>query len=84
LLDKILVEVNIPGANKSYDVYIPLRIKLHEVISLLAVSLAELSHGYIISKEEAVICDKLTGIILDINMSAEEHGLINGSKLMLI
>jgi hypothetical protein len=83
-LDKILVEIYIPGANKSYDVYIPLRIKLHEVMSLLAVSLTELSQGYIISKDDAVICNKLTGKILDINMSAEEHKLFNGSKLMLI
>lgn len=83
-MDKILVEVYLPAGNKSYDVYIPLKSKFHEIITLLAGTFTELSSGYFTASKDVVICDRATGIILNINMSAEELGLKNGSKLMLI
>ena len=83
-MDKILVEIYLPAANRSYDVYIPLKIKFCEILSLISGTFTELSEGYFISSEDTVICDKVTGTIFNINMSAEELGLQNGSKLMLI
>jgi hypothetical protein len=83
-MDKILVEIYLPAANRNYDVYIPLKSKLHEIVALLAVAVTELSAGYFTGTNDTVICDKVTGIVFDINMSAEEIGLYNGSKLMLI
>lgn len=83
-MDKILVEVYLPSANRSYDVYIPLQSKLYEVIQLLSRSLMELSEGYFIPTDDTVICDKETGIIYSVNMSIEELELHNGSKLMMI
>lgn len=83
-MDKILVEVYLPAANHSYDVYIPLKSKLHEVIQLLSRTLMELSEGYFIPNQDTVICDRDTGIIYSINMSIEELELHNGSKLMMI
>lgn len=83
-MDKILVEVYLPAGNKSYDVYIPLKSRLHEVLALLAGTFTELSIGYFTASEDTVICDMVSGTIFNINMSAEELGLKNGSKLMLI
>jgi hypothetical protein len=83
-MDKILVEIYIPAAEKSYDVYIPLKSKMYEVVKLLAATFSELIEACHISAEEIVICYKNTGRVLDINMSAKELGLYNGSKLMLI
>lgn len=83
-MNKILVEIYLPATNSRYDVYIPLKIKLFEVLTLVSSSFTELSKGYFIASDDVVICDKETGTILDINQSAEELGLQNGSKLMLI
>lgn len=83
-MDKILVEVYLPAANKSYDVYIPLKTKFYEVILLLEGTFTEISGGYFSAKENSVLCHRETGTILNINMSAEEVGLKNGSRLMLI
>lgn len=82
--DKILVEIYLPAMNKNYDVYIPIKSKLYEIVSLLAPAFTELSGDYFRSSDDTVICDKVTGTILNINISAEELGLHNGSKLMLI
>ena len=83
-MDNILVEIYLPAANRSYDVYIPLKSKLHEVLALLSLMLTELSGGYFAASDDTIICDKATGMALNINMSAEELGLRNGAKMMLI
>lgn len=83
-MDKILVEVYIPVLSRSYDVYIPALTKLHEVESLLAAAIAELSDGYYTASPDSLLCDRTSGMLLDINKSALELGLRNGSRLMLI
>ncbi len=83
-MDKILVEIYLPAVNRNYDVYIPIKSKLYEIIVMLAGGFTELSGDYFSASDDAVICDKITGIIFNINMSAEELGLYNGAKLMLI
>jgi hypothetical protein len=83
-MDKILVEIYLPSVNKNYDVYIPVKSKLYEISTLLARAFNELSGDYFSAAEDTVICDRVTGMILNINMSAEGLGLRNGSKLMFI
>ncbi|MDQ0885065.1 hypothetical protein QFZ81_000153 [Paenibacillus sp. V4I9] len=83
-MDKILVELFVPAVNQSYDVYIPFTSKMHEIEKLLTKAITELSAGYYAVSENTVICERTSGSILDINLSAQELGLLNGSKLMLI
>ncbi|MEH7009620.1 methyltransferase [Neobacillus niacini] len=83
-MDKILVEVFIPAANQTYDVFLPLKTKVHEVVFLLANTMTELSQGYFTGSDDSILCNRNTGTILNINSSAEELGLLNGAKLMLI
>jgi hypothetical protein len=83
-MNKILVEVYLPALGKSFDAFIPIESKLSEVIMLLAKALSDLSNGSYIASEDAILCDIATGNIFNINLSASELGLKNGSKLMLI
>jgi len=83
-VEKILVDIYIPALNKSYDVYLSLSSKIHEAEVLLANAIKDISDGYFVSTQDTVLCDRVTGNILDINKSATELGLQNGSKLMLI
>lgn len=83
-MDKILIEVFLPAANKSFEIYIPLELKLHEVTFLVAKSVSELSNGLFSGSDDSVLCERITGNILNVNMSAKELKLKNGSKLMLL
>lgn len=83
-MDKILIEVFLPAANKSFEIYIPLELKLHEVTFLVAKTVSELSNGLFKSSDDSVLCDRTTGEILNVNMSAKDLQLKNGSKLMLL
>lgn len=83
-MDKIIIEVYLPAAGKSFDVSIPRSLKVWEIASLLSGALAELSDGSFAPSEQTTLCDRGSGAILNLNITAEELGLKNGSKLMLI
>lgn len=83
-MDKILVEVFLPAANQKYDVYIPVKSKIYEIIQLMGSVFSELSHGFFIDTQDMVLYCEEKKSILDINLSIEELSLKNGSKLILI
>lgn len=83
-MNKILVEIFLPAANMSFDVYIPLESQMSEVLTLVSSLLSDLSDGKYKATNDAVLCDATTGIIFNINMAIAELGIKNGSKLMLI
>lgn len=83
-MDKILIELYLPAINRVFDIYIPPTCKLHQLEALLAGVLMELSDGQFVPSGDMVLCDRLSGQTLDINSSALELNLCNGSRLMLI
>lgn len=83
-MNKVLVEIFLPAAAESYDVYIPLDSQMSEVLTLVSSLLSDLSGGKYKATPDAVLCDAESGIIFNINMAVAELGIQNGSKLMLI
>ena len=83
-MDKVLVEVFLPAAGASYDIYIPLNSRMSEVLRLVAKVIEDLSKGKYKCTEETTLCERNSGIIFNINLSVAELGIKNGSKLMLI
>lgn len=83
-MHKILVEIYNPASNHTFDVFIPLESKLYEVTLLLSNAVSELSNGFYKATEQTALCDRSSGQVLDINLTVEELGLKNGSKLMLL
>ena len=77
--EKVLVKVA-----EKYDVFIPLKSKMRDVIKMVACALTELSNGKYKAADDAVLCDAQTGIIFNINIEVAELGIKNGSQLMLI
>jgi hypothetical protein len=83
-MNKVLVEIFLPAAGKSFDVYLPLESQMSEVVLLVSALLSDLSDGKYKANDNAVLCDAATGIIYNINMAIAELGIKHGSKLMLI
>ena len=83
-MDKILIDVLVPAANRSFEIYIPLDLKFYEITLLVSKIISELSNGLFISNDDSILCEMATGDILNINMSARELELKNGAKLMLL
>lgn len=82
--NKALVEITVPAAAQTYDVYIPLESKMSEVVKMVAAALSDLSDGKYKATEEAILCDAGTGNIFNVNMEVAELGIKTGSRLMLI
>lgn len=83
-MDEIFVEVYLPASGKSYDIQIPYNAKLHIVTGMIANALSELSEGEFKDNGKSILVDMESGNIFNINFSAYELGLVNGSRLMLI
>lgn len=83
-MDKILVNIFVPIINSSYDMFIPVSLKVYTVLELIKKSVAEMSDGRFIANENNVFCFRGDGSIIDINLSVLETEIKNGSRLMLI
>ena len=82
--NKALVEIFVPAAAQTYDVYIPLDVKMSEVVKMVASALSDLSGGKYKATSSALLCDADTGIIFNVNIEVAELGIRTGSRLMLI
>lgn len=83
-MNRIKVEVYLPAIMKSFDVQLPADLQLSKAIPLLAQALSQLSGTSYVPDATPLLCERDSGGILNINMTAWNLGLRNGSRLMLI
>lgn len=83
-MDKVLVEVYVPVLDRSFDIFIPLRSPMYEVLELIKKAVREMSDGHFEADANTAICHRENGTIININLSVYELEIRNGSKLMLI
>ena len=81
---KLLVEVYLPAAQRSFDMKIPADTRMGEINSLAAALAADLSGGSYRATGASVLVNAENGRIYDINMNASEQDIKNGTKLILI
>lgn len=83
-MEKVLVNVYVPVLRTSYDIFVPMRSKIHEITVLINRAITELSEGLFISDAKTTLCMRETGDIINVNLSVFEAGFVNGTKLILI
>lgn len=82
--NKILIELDIPLIEKSYDLYIPINKTIGTVKRLIEEALVEITEGAYIVKQDTNFYSKETGQIYDINHKVRDTDLKNGSRIILI
>ncbi len=83
-MNKLLIELYLPAALRSYDVRLPAGIPLYQSLPLLGGAASRLTAGLYTAGADAALLDRESGRILNIDMTPRELGLRNGSRLMLI
>ena len=83
-MEKIIIEVGVPILGTSYDIFIPPNVPVHQVLQSVCKAVSDLSEGRFIAGPGAQLCMKNKGTILDVNRTAWEQGIRNGSRLLLI
>lgn len=83
-MDDYLIEIYLPYTGKIYDIAVPSDIIIADAIELISSALEKLTDGVYRFSRDAVLCDKESNSILDINKKAFELGIRNGTRLILI
>lgn len=83
-MNKLMLEIYLPAALKSYDVQVPADLQISQITELAARALSQIVGGLYRSDGQALLCERDSGAILNINMTPGELGLRNGSRLMLV
>ena len=83
-MNRLNIEVYLPAMLKSFDVQIPADMKLSQITPLVSDALAQLSGELYSADTSPILCSLEDGNILNLNMTAWNLGLRNGSRLMLI
>lgn len=83
-MDKVLVSVRVPAMDETYDMFLPESSPMYEVQELIKKAVSTLSHGQYIAGRDSILCFGNNGGIININLSARELGIRNGSRLILI
>lgn len=81
---KYLVEVYLPAAQRSFDMRIPAASRMGEITSLAAALAADLSEGIYKATRQSVLVNAVSGDMYDVNMTAMEQGVQNGTQFILI
>ena len=81
---KVLVEVFVPAAGQTHDIFLPGHLVLGEAVKLVSKAAADISEGLFEGSENTVMCLRGDGVILNMNLTVDELKLQNGSRLMLV
>ena len=82
--DRVLVKLYIPKVELQYNVFLPLRKPIYEIINLLVKAVNELCGGYYNPEALPMLYDKLTAKPYDINKRIIDSTIRNGTELVLI
>lgn len=82
--NSILVNLYVPAAQTAGDVFLPRDVPLAELLPIMGSAVTRLSGNLLICDDMVTLCERETGHPLDIGKTAEELGLRNGSRIMLI
>lgn len=83
-MSKILVEVFVPADDRRCDLLIPLEVRFVEVTELVKAVFADDAGSAFTPSDDTILCDAVTGAIYNVNLTAEQLGMMNGSRLMLV
>lgn len=77
-MDKILVNVYIPSIDKTFEIFLPINLKVKNAFSIIQKTI-----NYNI-KNDAVLLEKRSMNIINVNLTIKNSGLKNGSDIILI
>jgi len=82
-MDKILVTIYVLSIDESYDLFLPINLKMSEALELIQNSIAELS-GNNYKKHDNVILLNSESLAINTENVVRLSGLTNGCKVVLI
>ena len=82
--NRILVDVYFPSLMRSFDIFIPYDVRFYQISDMIERSVSRITSGKYTPCGNALLCDRDTGMSFDINMTARDMCLHNGSSLLIL
>ena len=82
-MNKILVTIYVLSLDESYDVLVPINLKMNEIFDLIQNTICELSSNNYVKHDDVYLLNK-DGKIINSNNMARLSGLTNGCRVVLI
>ena len=83
-MSKVLVEIDIPIAQKVFEVFLPLHLTGFELLPLIIRTAEDLTDGIFSASEETTLSRKEDGSLLNLNLPVWRLEVKNGEKFVLI
>ncbi len=81
---RILIEVSVPMAEKSFDIYIPNDVVVRDLTRMISTTLEGLTDGKYKATLESILCDATSGTPYDLDKFIVELEIKNGSQFILL
>lgn len=82
--EKIIIEMYFPSLMRSFDIEIPSRLRFHYIADMAERAVSSITGGQYVPSGCAILCDRDTGVVLDINECADRVCMHNGSRVIVI
>ena len=83
-MDKVAVFLRVPVLQASYEILIPVDMKVRQVIALLSELLEDLSARQYVSSGTELLCRSETGGVLDMECALCDYCIRHGEELVLL
>ena len=83
-MEYILTDVYLPASARVYHLKYPQDLNVQVAAMLTAKSLSELSEGNYLPSKASCLAWRDTGVLLDMDNTLHECGVVNSSELLLI
>lgn len=83
-VNKVCVDLIVPGIEERYNVLIPINKKTLEVIYLLNKAINEMTDGSFVMSEHLSLINADSGMVYDLDKNFLENNILNGAKLILL
>ena len=83
-MNKLLVTIQIPTIEQSFDLFIPINKKVGTVKKYIVKAIDDITSGLMVEKESYALFDVDTGKKYPNNIYVKDSGIKNGARLMLI
>lgn len=83
-MNELFLQIYVPSITKNFDVKVSPNLRMYELRAMLFDLISLECNIDLLKKSNAVLCDKETGAIFNINMSVRDLKVRNGSSLMLL
>ncbi len=82
-MDKILICLQVPAIGRSFDVFVPLDMKINELTEIMVKGVVEMSNNSYISSHEENLNLK-NNILLNPMFTLQSYGIKDGEEIFLI